>query len=180
MLSVTQLAHKHNVSRTTVLFYERKGLLLPQLRTANGYRWYGDRQSERLKEIIAYRSFGIPLSKIPPLLDGRNNQEQEKILKEQFNSLENEINKLRQQQKTIIALLENPGLISTRSFNKEQWVAIMKAAGLDETDMKNWHFQFEQMQPDAHQAFLESLDIDSDEIKKIRAWALSDESNTAR
>ena len=53
-------------------------------------------------------------------------------------------------------------------LNKERWVAIMKAAGLSEQDMRNWHSQFEKMEPEAHQEFLESLGIESEEIVKIR------------
>ena len=55
--------------------------------------------------------------------------------------------------------------------NKDRWVEIMKAAGLTELDMHNWHTQFEKMEPEAHQEFLESLGIKEDEIQKIRAWS---------
>lgn len=54
---------------------------------------------------------------------------------------------------------------------KERWVEIMRAAGLSDQDMKNWHQQFEKMEPEAHQEFLESLNIDSEEIKSIRNWS---------
>lgn len=52
--------------------------------------------------------------------------------------------------------------------NKQRWVEIMKAAGLSEADMHNWHREFERLEPDAHQEFLESLGIDAGEIHKIR------------
>lgn len=47
----------------------------------------------------------------------------------------------------------------------------MRAAGLDDRDMQNWHSQFEKMEPEAHQEFLESLGIDPGEIRKIREWS---------
>ena len=53
-------------------------------------------------------------------------------------------------------------------MNKERWVEIMRAAGLKEQDMRNWHIQFEKMEPEAHQEFLESLGIETAEIEKIR------------
>ncbi|MEZ8092509.1 hypothetical protein ACED51_00360 [Photobacterium swingsii] len=56
-------------------------------------------------------------------------------------------------------------------LNKSRWVEIMKAAGLTDENMKNWHQQFEAMEPEAHQTFLESLSIDAEEIKTIRHWA---------
>ncbi|MBU2712350.1 hypothetical protein KCG35_14885 [Zooshikella sp. WH53] len=51
---------------------------------------------------------------------------------------------------------------------KQRWVEIMRAAGFDEQDMQNWHRQFEKMEPEEHQKFLESLGIDPEEIKRIR------------
>ena len=56
-------------------------------------------------------------------------------------------------------------------INKNRWVEIMKAAGLSEQDMRNWHAQFEKMEPDAHQEFLESLGIESAEIRDIREYS---------
>jgi len=47
----------------------------------------------------------------------------------------------------------------------------MRAAGLSDQDMQNWHIQFEKMEPEAHQEFLESLGIKSAEISKIREWS---------
>jgi hypothetical protein len=55
--------------------------------------------------------------------------------------------------------------------NKERWIEIMRAAGLTEENMHNWHVQFEKMEPGAHQEFLESLGIEAAEIGSIREWA---------
>ena len=49
----------------------------------------------------------------------------------------------------------------------------MKAAGFDDEAMKSWHKQFEKMEPKAHQEFLESLNIDKEEISQIRVWSRS-------
>ena len=49
-------------------------------------------------------------------------------------------------------------------INKERWVEIMRAAGLTQEDMHNWHIQFEKMEPESHQEFLESLGIEAAEI----------------
>ncbi|MUL01759.1 MerR family transcriptional regulator [Aliivibrio fischeri] len=171
MLTVTQMAKHHNISRTTILYYERAGLLLPAYRSDNGYRWYGDKESKRLEVIMAYRSFGIPITDIMPLLDHQDDMTQESILRNQFNALENEIQRLRQQQNAIVMLLKQPTLLEQNMVTKARWVEIMKAAGLNEQDMQNWHKQFEKMEPDAHQEFLESLSIDAKEISEIRAWS---------
>ena len=59
MLTVTQLARECGISRTTILYYEKEQLLLPTVRSENGYRWYGDKEIERLKAISSYRSYGL-------------------------------------------------------------------------------------------------------------------------
>ena len=48
--------------------YDRIGLLQPQ-RSSSGYRLYGDRELERLEQIVALRFIGVPLKQIGPLLD---------------------------------------------------------------------------------------------------------------
>ncbi|MBW3698244.1 MerR family transcriptional regulator [Vibrio sp. T187] len=173
MLTVTQLAKKHSVSRTTILYYERAKLLTPACRSDNGYRWYGDKESKRLESIMSYRSYGMPITEISALLDSQDQASQEHVLQNQFNALEEEIQKLRHQQKAIVMLLEKPELLKDKSMTKDRWVEIMKASGLDDNDMKNWHKQFEQKEPQGHQEFLESLNIEPDEIAQIRAWSLA-------
>ena len=171
MLTVTQLARKYTISRTTILYYERVGLLRPQCRSDNGYRWYGGAETQRLEAIMAYRSYGVPIKNIAALLERDDNLSQERILRDQFSALEREIQKLRQQQKAIVMLLEQPSLMEQSMVNKDRWVDIMKAAGFSEKDMQNWHKQFEDMEPEAHQEFLESLKINKEEVSKIREWS---------
>ncbi len=169
MLTVSQLAKKCGISRATILYYEREGLLLPAHRSANEYRWYGDSEVERLAAIMSYRSYGIPVADIGDLLDRKNGKSQSQILKDHFNALEKEINRLRKQQKAIVALLQEPELLEENMVNKERWVEIMQAAGFDEDAMRKWHQKFEEMEPAEHQTFLESLGIAEEEIKRIRS-----------
>lgn len=168
MLTVTQLANQYGLSRATILYYEREGLLMPAHRSSNGYRWYGDTEIGRLEAIVSYRSYGIPVASIGELLDRKKGMSQSQILRDHFNKLEHEINLLRKQQKAIVALLQEPKLLEENMVTKERWVAIMKAAGFDEMAMRTWHQKFEEMEPEEHQKFLESLGIEGNEIEKIR------------
>jgi len=59
-------------------------------------------------------------------------------------------------------------------MNKETWVSILRASGLDEAGMRNWHIEFEKTSPEAHQDFLESIGIEKDEIELIRQWSRPD------
>ncbi|AQW61458.1 putative Bacterial regulatory protein, MerR [Vibrio owensii] len=168
MLTVTQLARECGLSRTTILYYEREGLLAPAHRSENGYRWYGEKEIQRLKTISSYRSYGLPISSIRTLL-AQKGKSQAEILKDHFNELEREIQNLRAQQKAIVVLLQEPQLIEDNIVTKERWVQIMQAAGFSENDMVTWHQKFEEMEPAEHQKFLESLGIEQDEIVRIRA-----------
>lgn len=169
MLTVTQLAKKYGVSRATILYYERERLLLPQSRSDNGYRRYGDREEKRLQVIVSYRSYGIPVAQILDLLDRKERPSQFQIMKDHLHKIGNEIALLKQQQRAIIAFLQEPKLLEENMISKERWVEIMRAAGFDDHAMTKWHQKFEAMEPDGHQKFLESLGIDTAEIKSIRS-----------
>lgn len=168
MLTVSELARACDISRTAVLYYERIGLLDPTCRSDNGYRWYGDKEVARLKSIMAFRSYGIPVANISKLLDSNNEQTQSKLLKSQFQNIGDQINKLRKQQHAIVVMLQEPDMLDEKVVCKSRWVEIMKSLDFDEDDMIAWHQNFEMMKPTQHQRFLDSLGIDADEVKKIR------------
>ncbi|MCL9782434.1 MerR family transcriptional regulator [Vibrio sp. S4M6] len=169
MLTISQLAKKFGLSRTTILYYEREGLLTPNHRSSNGYRWYGNYEVRVLETIVSYRSYGMTVSDITALLNGDNQLSQVQLLTQHFNKLESEINKLRHQQKAIVAMLQGTDKLESSMVTKQRWVEIMQAAGFTQADMIKWHQKFEEMEPLEHQAFLESLGIDKEEIEKIRA-----------
>ena len=95
MLSIKQFCEQLGVSRTTVLYYERQGLITSANRTSSGYRMYGEDELERFRAILAYRSCGIPVSEIASLV--QQSKDRDAILRKQFTSLDLEIQKLRQQ-----------------------------------------------------------------------------------
>lgn len=171
MLTVSQLAKACSISRTSILYYEREGLLLPKNRSDNGYRWYGKTEIERLGRILSYRSFGVPVSQLRSLLDEAIEEGQKQILLQQFNALERDIQLLRLQQKAIVHFMDEPELLDKKVINKERWTQIMRDAGLSDEDMRSWHIKFEKTEPAAHQAFLETLKIEPEEIAVIRAWS---------
>jgi hypothetical protein len=50
-VTIGQLARKHGLSRSTLLYYDRIGLLSPTSRSAAGYRRYGPTEVDRLTRI---------------------------------------------------------------------------------------------------------------------------------
>lgn len=168
MLTVSKLAQRCGLSRSTVLYYERIGLLTPASRTEANYRRYGEKDLRRLEQICVYRNAGLKLGDIVTLLD-RPENDAASVLKRRLLELDKEIETLRGHQQAIIKLLRNRNsLRRTRAMTKEKWVSIMKASGFTEADMNRWHVEFERSAPDDHQQFLEFLHIPQGEISLIR------------
>lgn len=173
MHTVGRLARRFGLSRSTLLYYDRIGLLSPTARTAAGYRIYSDQDLARLEKILVYRDVGIPLEAIGAMLSTRPGTVGE-MLEDRLRRINSEIANLRQQQDLILRLLTDGGAArQARVMNKQGWTALLRATGLDDEDMERWHREFERLAPEAHQDFLESLGIETDEIQEIRTRSKS-------
>ncbi len=169
--SISQLANKFGLSRSTLLYYDSLGLLCPERRSGSNYRVYTSKDAERLQQICVLRGTGISLEEIKRIVGAKSSRTVE-ILQKRLEVINNEINVLRKQQKQIVEILGARELLKkTRVMNKETWVELMEAAGLDEAGMHIWHREFEATSPEAHQDFLESLGLNAQEIKDIRTWS---------
>ena len=172
MVTISALAKGSGLSRSALLYYDRLGLLRPLRRSRGGYRLYSPVEEERLEQICLYRQMGIPLKEMKKLLDTSGGNASVDILQRRLRVLNREIANFRKQQRCILEILKQKQLRQgVDMISKERWVAIMRAAGLNDQDMHNWHIQFEKMEPEAHQEFLESLGIKPDEINRIREWS---------
>jgi MerR family transcriptional regulator, copper efflux regulator len=67
-LGIGQLARRGGVGIDTVRYYERNGLLTPQMRLASGYRRYGAIELARLRFIRRAQGLGFTLKEIKQLL----------------------------------------------------------------------------------------------------------------
>ena len=169
MWTASQLAHECGLSRTTVLYYERIGLL-PKVarRSAGSVRCYGQAELERLQRICRYRAAGLRLSDIAELL-GAETSDAAKVLERRLREIDAELRALGQHQMVLARLLGNALLRKDKMITKEKWVSIMSACGFTDEQMWSWHKEFERAAPDEHQEFLEFLHISAEEIASIRA-----------
>jgi MerR family transcriptional regulator, thiopeptide resistance regulator len=169
MYTISVLAKEFGLSRSALIYYDKKNILTPSLRSPqNDYRLYTAADREKLRQICTLRSVGISLAKIKAIISQKESDSSE-ILKQRLFALDSEIIELRQQQQIIAKLLGCKKLLKqTRTMDKPGWIALLKAAGLDSEGMNKWHQAFEQSAPKAHQDFLESLGITAAEIRKIR------------
>lgn len=170
--TIGQLCKRSGLARSTLLYYDSIDLLKPSGRSASNYRVYTQDDLDRLQHICTYRQAGVPLDQIKKLLDAPVNKRTVSILEMQLHRMNEEIDNLRMQQRTIIAILQK-GILKrkVRNMNKDKWVEIMRAAGIDDEGMHRWHCEFEKRAADDHQRFLEYLGIAPDEIGQIRQWS---------
>ncbi|MFD2264593.1 MerR family transcriptional regulator [Lacibacterium aquatile] len=162
-LSIGALARRAGLSRATLLYYDRIGLLSPEDRSAKGYRLYGPESQRRLERIRELRSTGLPLTEIASLLDGRSAKE---ILERQLTEITQAEASLATQKAVVSALLGSP--LTPTGLNRESWTALFAEIGLSHAQMSDWHRNFEARAPEAHAAFLRSLGIQELEIATIR------------
>jgi len=168
---ISQLARLHGLSRSTLLHYDRIGLLRPSQRSRANYRVYSAADRRRLAKICRYRSAGLSLQEIQSILAAPRLKTVQ-ALESRLEALNREIRTLRTQQQVIVDLLKDRSLLAgTRVLDKARWVAVLRGAGLDDAAMGKWHVAFERMSPEAHQDFLESLGMSAPEIKEIRSWS---------
>jgi DNA-binding transcriptional MerR regulator len=167
--TIGEIAKLANLSRSTLIHYDKIGLLPASERGSNNYRYYSEADRDRLEKILAFRRTGMSLADIGQVINKANASTQTEALTLQLAQLDQDIAALRRQQQLTLKLLQQSDTYQQqRSMSKAQWVALLAAAGLDDDDMWQWHRAFEERMPEAHQDFLESLQNDSDEIREIR------------
>ncbi len=66
--TIKKLAQLSGVTTRTLRYYDQIGLLCPT-RISNGYRIYGQKEVDRLQQILFYREMGVELKAIAPLID---------------------------------------------------------------------------------------------------------------
>jgi len=171
MYTIGQLSKRFELSRSTILYYDKIGLLTPSGRSEANYRLYTQKDFNRMSQILIYRKAGLTLDSIKNLLSAPDSQSA-KILEQRLEHLNREMSSLRQQQKLIIDLLGKDSLLRrSKTMNKAQWVKLLEASGMDEEAMRRWHIQFERDLPEAHTDFLESLGITKQEIAAIKRFS---------
>lgn len=171
MERISQLARRFGLSRSTLLYYDRIGLLSPTGRSEAGYRLYAPADSRRLATICSYRRAGLTIEDIQRILTTREN-ENSPVLARRLRELGDEIRALQVKQHLLAGMLRQvAGGDLPATVDKETWVAMLRAAGMDDAAMGRWHAEFERRAPQAHHDFLRSLGITEEEALLIRQWS---------
>ncbi len=170
-MTISQLARKHSLSRSTLLYYDRIGLLKPCGRLDNRYRLYADRDDRRLRQIRLYRQAGLPLAEIRRIIGGPR-KGLAVALERQLYEVLKQMETLRGRQRVIVGLLKRRRLLDeTHNMTRDKWVQLLHASGFTAEDLVRWHRDFERTDPEYHQRFLEFLGLAPTAINAVRADA---------
>lgn len=168
MYRITELARHFGLSRSTLLYYDQIGVLKPSWRSAAGYRLYSSDDRERLAAICSFRQAGLTIEDILRVLSMKEDADRS-VLQERMRKLGEEIRILQTQRHLLAKMLRVQSLGELPvTVDKQAWVEMLRAAGMDEAAMKRWHIEFERRAPEAHHQFLLTLGIPEDEVLFIR------------
>lgn len=174
------LATRFGLSRTTLLYYDRLGLLPPSSRSSAGYRRYGPADVERLATICRLRRAGLSLAAIDRVLRSPT-PELVAALAVRLADLGDQVEHLRGQQRLILAALaRGQDGERTWSLDKAGLVELLAEAGLTGDRQAAWHAAAESADAALHQALLESLHLEADEVARIRLEAGGTSAGPAR
>lgn len=170
MFSVGQLAKQYRISRTTLLYYDSIGLLKPTKRTSSGYRQYSLEDSERLRQIMAYRQTGLSLDAISDMLI-TSDYGITSILFKRLGEINGEIAALREQQDFILKVLRSKALPEKEDpLTSSVWNQVLHDAGITVENATDWHRAFELSSPEQHHAFLRGFGFSDQEIDAVIEW----------
>lgn len=168
MFRITQLGRMFGLSRSTLLYYDRIGLLTPSGRSGAGYRLYSEDDRDRLAAICSFRQAGLTIEDTRRVLSSEQDANTV-ILMRRLRELGEEIHTLQAQQRFLGRMLKIESLKGLpATVDKQAWIEMLRAAGMDEASMRRWHTEFEHRAPEAHHEFLLAFGISEDEVLFIR------------
>lgn len=168
MFLITDLARQLGLSRSTLLYYDRIGLLSPSGRSQAGYRLYSAADRERLEAICSFRQSGLRIADVRRILASAEDNASA-VMQQRLIAVGREIQALQTKQRLLAGMLKlQSGCSLPEQVDKQAWVEMLRAAGMDDQAMDQWHREFERRTPEAHHAFLLSLGIEEAEALRIR------------
>ncbi|WP_064608273.1 MerR family transcriptional regulator [Photobacterium sp. J15] len=144
MYRISELAELLGLSRTTLLYYEKIGLISGK-RQSNGYRSYSELDVQRLRLIQQLQGGGLTLKECKACLEAKVDRQ---VLLERLNQLDEEIVQKQKSRQLLGALL-------------------------GESRLTEWHESLDKVAPEAHLAWLISQGFSEKEALRLR-WLSKD------
>ena len=173
---ITELGKRFGLARSTLLHYDHIGLLRPGGRTGADYRVYTGADKARLERICFFREAGLGLADIALILD--DSGEEAGILERRLREIGQEVASLRTQQRVLAGMLRTvAGGVEASGLDKDLWLDLQKACGMDKTALRRWHVEFERRSAKGHHDFLLGLGLSEKEAIQVRMLTKSVETN---
>lgn len=167
MYTIGDVVKEINLSRSTILYYEKIGLLKSSIRNDSNYRIYYEDDIIKLKKIIMYKELGISLKEIKELINFKTTRISE-ILETRVKEINDDIVRLKKQEKLVLEYLRKEVIIGrTKDFSSKTWTEMLINLGYKEKDWMEWHREFEKKSPDDHYKFLKNLNMSEEDIGKL-------------
>ncbi|SMY33758.1 Demethylrebeccamycin-D-glucose O-methyltransferase [Photobacterium malacitanum] len=139
MYHISELAQHVNLSRSTLLYYEKLGLIKAKRQT-NGYRYYSDNDLQRIRLLQQLQAGGLTLKECQSCLDGKINRD---MLMDRLQVLEQEI--------------------ATKQHAKQ-----LLSSMLGMNASCNWHETIERTAPLAHLEWLKQQGFNEKEALRLK------------
>ena len=89
LFTVGEMAKLSNISKQTLIFYDRKGVFSPNyVDPDNGYRYYSADQLELLDNILILKEMGLSLEEIKSFMENRSVELALSLMREQKQKME--------------------------------------------------------------------------------------------
>ncbi|MEZ8858385.1 MerR family transcriptional regulator [Vibrio sp. 10N.247.311.51] len=144
MYRISELAELVGLSRSTLLYYGKLGLIEAQ-RTSNGYRSYSERDLQRVKLLQQLQAGGLTLKECQACLDAKVDRS---LLQNRLEQLDEEIAQKQRSRDLLSALLGESGL-------------------------QGWHESMDKVAPDAHLDWLIKQGFDEKQALRLK-WLSKD------
>ena len=167
-MTVGELGRKFGLSRSTLLYYDKIGLLSPSGRSAANYRLYTDEDIRKLEKICLCRKTGVKLEKIRLLLSSPDYS----VWEERLAQINDEMNALRVQQKMILEIMEHPEAEEMVTlFTAKRFSSILRSLGMTDRELAQFHVRMELASAEEYRNFLYFLGLNEREADKVIAKA---------
>lgn len=144
MYRISELGLQVGLSRSTLLYYEKLGII-KGLRQENGYRIYTDADMQRLKLLQQLQAGGLTLKECQACLEAKLNRQD---LQKRLETLDHEIAQ-KQKARSLLASL------------------------LGGSSMRDWHQSVEKVAPAAHMNWLMQQGLDEKQALRLK-WLSKD------
>ena len=104
LFSISEFAKYSRTTRDTLLHYDRIGLITPDSRGENNYRYYSNRQLAVINVIRTLQALGMTLDEIKRLKDRRTPELADEVLASQIGKIDNKIEDWMRARKLLLTL----------------------------------------------------------------------------